>query len=351
MKSFRYFSLAAIIWGLVISCSNEIDLYPDDAPEMLYVVGCLDGAGTLQQVKIRKFIAGNEDAGTLINDPARYLPDPSIRVYLGESNGKQHPYSRIIHPPQTGGVFAQDSNAIYELAGFFPLPERTFTLRIEDPASAKELSSRITSMERTSIVYPEQFWVDRGKFNLTDQLRPFSITYTKAPATLITVFFKYVDILSGGDTVCRKACHSMPPHLLPHLPSYIKTLNQTFTLNDWWLLFNRSIPDDPKVDSRQFYRFDFSVWAGDSAIAKYLDVAERFADNRKQSFNNIEGGMGLFYATSHAILKNVSPYEKFHMFLSLNDTTSHLKFSQHPFTGVYVDPDSTLVNPFLSQLR
>ncbi|MFA6129265.1 MAG: hypothetical protein WC699_18340 [Bacteroidales bacterium] len=355
MKISRLILSAAILWGFTISCSNEIDLYPDDAPQMLFVLGCLDGNGTFQQVKIRKLIAGNEDATQMINDPAHYLPDTSIRVYLEESNGQQHPFSRVMRPPQTGGKFSQDSNLIYELDGYWPFPSRTFTLRIEDPANGKVLSSKIKTMNLPSFIYPEQFWVDRGKYNLTDPLRPFQVNYSIAPASILTVSLKYVDVMFDGEVICRKANHSMTPVYMPHV-ELARTLGiqlgvQVFTLSDWWLLFDRSIPDDPNVDFRQFYRFDFTVCTGDSAIAQYFYVADRFTDNRRQSFSNIDGGMGLFFATSAARLVNVRPYEKFNTFLASNDTTAHLRFLSYPYTGVYIDPDSTLVNPFLSLLR
>jgi hypothetical protein len=256
-----------------------------------------------------------------------------------------------MHPPQTGGVFAQDSNLIYELARYFPYPRRSFTLRIENQTAGKELSSTIRTMEPAYFVYPEQFWVDRGKFNLTDQNRPFVVHYGATPASVLTVSIKYVDIMYSGDTICRKANHSDPPLFLPLIGSPQYENGREFTLNDWWLLFNRSIPDDPQVNFRQFYRFDFTLWTGDSAIAKYYDVANRFTDNRRQSFSNIEGGMGLFFAASHAKVTNVEPHEKFHLFLSTNDTTAHLKFLSHPFRGTYTDPDSSLVNPFFTTLR
>jgi len=351
MKPFRLILSAVVIWGFTTSCNNEIDLYPDDAPQMLFVLGCLDGSGNLQQVKIRRLISGNEDATLMINDPAHYLPDTSLRVFLEDASGNRHQFSRVMHPPQTGGVFSQDSNLIYELDGFRPFPRRSYDLRIEDLSNGREISATIRSMSPAAFTYPTQEWVNQVKYNLTDQDRPFVIHYAVSPANILTVSIKYVDFMFSGEEICRKVSHSYPPVLLPliGLPQYEN--GQVFTLNDWWLLFNRTIKDDPQVDYRQFYRFDFTVWTGDSAIAKYLDVAERFADNRKQSFNNITGGMGLFFAASSDRLTNLCPLEKFVTFLASNDTTTHLRFLPFPFAGEYTDPDSLPVNPFLSYLR
>lgn len=347
MKIFRLILSAAILWGFTISCNNEIDLYPDDAPKMLYVLGCLDGTGGLQEVKIRKLITGNFDANLMINNPAYYLPDTSIRVYLEEPSGKQYLLSRVIHPPQTGGVFSQDSNLIYEVTGYRPPPGIPCKLRIEDPANNKVLSAQVTAMKPAGFSYPDQESVLLRQYDFTNILRPFHVEYLgMEPASVLTVSMKYVDRMINGDAICRKANYSLPPAFIPH-PSG----GNIFPLSYLWLIFDRSIQDDPGVDFRMFYRFDFTVWTGDSAIANYLYYAEKFTDNRKQYFNNIDGGMGLFFATSHGRLLDVCPKERFLSYLATNDTTAHLKFSSFPYLGIYTDPDSTMVNPFFFRVQ
>lgn len=346
MKTFRLILSAVILWGLTISCNNEIDLYPVDAPEMLYVLGCLDGTGTLQQVKVRKLITGNLDANLMINDPAYYLPDTSIRVYLEEPSGKQFPLNRVIYPPQSGGIFSQDSNLIYEIEGYIPEPGQPCTLKIEDPANGKTLSARVATMMPAVFDYPIKESVVHGQFRFTDSQRPFHISYTLAPASVWTISIKYVDFMVYGDNYCRKVTYSPPPKFGPHPAS-----EQSFTLEYLWKIFNLSIPDDPNVDFRMFYRFDFSIWTGDNILSNFMDVANGFTDNRKQYFSNIDGGMGLFFSVSHDHLKNVSPLVTFHMALSNADTIKHLKFVRYPYEGFYTDPDSTLVNPFFSTER
>lgn len=352
MKIFRLILSAVILWGFTISCNNEIDLYPDDAPQMLYVLGCLDGTGTIQQVKVRKLISGNVDASLMINDPAYYLPDTSIRVYLEEASGKKYPLTRVIYPPQSGGVFSQDSNLIYETAGYRPEPGQPCTLRIEDPANGKTLSARVTAMMPAELTYPSKESVVHGQFKFTDSQRPFHISYTSAPSTVWTISIKYVDFMVYGDNFCRKVTYSPPSKFGPHPPiEQYFTSEQYFTLEYLWKIFNLSIQEDPDVDFRMFYRFDFTVWTGDSVLSDFMDVANRFTDNRKQYFSNIDNGMGLFFATSHDKLKNVMPLETFHWALASADTLKHLKFVKYPYVGLYTDPDSTLVNPFFSQMR
>jgi len=340
MKIFRLILSAAVFWGALISCNNEIDIYPDNAPEMLYVVGCLDGTGSLQQIKIRKLITGNVDASVMLNDPAYYLPDTSIRVYLEEESGNSRLLSRVIYPSQTGGLFSQDSNLIYEVANFRPKPGFTSTLRIEDPGHGKTLSSQVVALNPAAFTYPVKESVIHSKFRFTDAQRPFHIGFTAASASAWTIAIKYVDVLPDGEQICRKATYCGPPNF--RNPSF----GQEFSLNYLFLIFNRSIPDDPSVYYRMLYKFDFSIWTGDSILATHMSVAEKFDDNRKQIANNINGGMGLFFATSHDFLINVCPVETLNSTLAFNDSTKHLKFSGVPYTGIYTDPDSTLVNPF-----
>ena len=343
MKILRLMLPVAILWGLTISCNNEIDLYPADAPKMLYVLGCLDGTGGLQQVKIRKLITGNINADLMINDPAYYLPDTSVRVYLEEPSGNRIELHPVCYPPQSGGSFSQDSNFIYEIAGYRPGPGETCTLKIEDPEIGKTLSASVTAMMPAEFTYPVKESVVHGRFRFTDANRPFHISFTPAPASVWTISIKYVDFLLNGNLLCRKATYCGPSGYEAYNVSM-----QEFPLYYLWRIFNLTIPDDPNVDFRMFYRFDFSIWTADSALSGFMGVANRFTDNRKQYFSNIDGGMGLFFATHHDRLKNVWPLEAFHQLLATNDTTRHLKFSGIPYDGPYTDPDSSLVNPFFS---
>ncbi|MFA5817231.1 MAG: hypothetical protein WC865_16620, partial [Bacteroidales bacterium] len=309
MKIFRLILSAAILWGLTISCNNEIDLFPDDAPEVLYVLGCLDGTGGIQQVKIRRMIHGDGDATVMINDPAYYLPDKSLRVYLENASGQQFPLHPVLYPPQTGGLFCQDSNLIYELSEFTPVPGQACTLRIEDSVNGKALQARISVMAPASFAFPVKESVIHSKFDFTDHYRPFHITYTSAPAAVWAISVKYMDFMVNGDNRCRKNTFS-------GTPGFYGYGSREFTLEYLTNIFKNLIPEDPHVDFRMFYRFDFSIWTGDGVLSKYLDVSSGYTDNRKLSSGNIDGGMGLFFCTSHDLLKNVCPKEDFCDFLA-----------------------------------
>jgi hypothetical protein len=344
MKIFRFLLVVAFVWGLINSCSNEIDLYPDDAPEMLYVLGCADVTTGNLQVKVRKMITGNLDAYQMINDPDYYLPNSSVKVSIGGYPIGEVVLNRVMYPPQTGGSFAQDSNLIYETSGLLFFSGQKYALRIEDSITGSTLTSSIPAVSRARFSYPTKESVVNGRFRFTDSQRPFYISYTPAPASIWTISLKYVDFMKNGEMICRKANYHSPKQYGQHA-----VISQSFSLEYLWRIFGLAIPDDDSVDLRKFYRFDFTVWLGDEFLSDYMDVADRFADNRKQFMNNIEGGMGLFFSVSHERIQNVYPLEPFNVALANADTIRHLKFVRYPYDGPYTDPDSTLVNPFFSR--
>ena len=339
MKIFRLIPSVVFFWGLLISCSTEIDLFPEDAPEVLYVLGCLDGTGGIQQVKIRRMIKGEGDATLLINDPSYYLPDKSIRVLLENYSGEQYSLNPVLYPPQTGGLFSQDSNLIYELSGFKPAPGRTCTLRIEDSVNGKTLQAQIYVMPPAYFSFPVKESVVQSKFDFTNRYRPFHISYSSVPVSIWSISLKYMDFMVNGEKHCRKATFSGARRF------YLDG-NREFDLVYLTSIFKILIPEDPQVDYRMFYRFDFTIWTGDDALSKYLKTSSSYVDNRKFSADNIEGGMGLFYNISHEQLKNVCPKERFCDFLADTIALKPMKFSRIPYNGPYTDPDSTLVNPF-----
>jgi hypothetical protein len=340
MKIIRSIVSAALLWGLVISCNDGFSLFPDDTPNVLYVLGCLDGTGGVQQVKIRKMIHGTGMTSDMINDPSFYLPDNPLNVSLLTDDGRQYFLEPVLYPPQTGGPFSQDSNLVYELTGFYPSPGQTCTLMIEDTLTGKTVHAATLPLAPASFSYPVKESVLNTKFDFNNFRRPFHISYNPASIAVWTISLKYMDFMTDGDNHCRKATFCGQPG---------GSGGREFTTEYLTNIFKKLIPEDPLVNFRMFYRFDFTVWTGDGVLAHYRGVSGRFTDNRKLSADNIEGGMGLFYSTSHALLKNVCPKEKFCEFLADTAALQYLKFSRIPYTGIYTDPDSSLINPFSFQ--
>jgi hypothetical protein len=343
MKTIRLIASAVFVWGLTPSCSDEINLFPENPPDKLYVLACLDASGSVQQVKVRKLIHGRGDARVIINQPENYLPDDSLQVMFETSSAGTYFLQPVDYPPQTGGPFSQDSNRIYELHDFRPVPGERVQLRIIDPSAGVTLTSSTGAIGAPSFNFPVPASVVHSTFSFTEPDKPFHIGYTPGPVTIWTISLKYVEYGFDGEMHCRKGTFSGATDL------YRDTIRE-FSLPYLINIFNKVIPADPSVDFRMFYRFDFAIWIGDSRLKNYIGVASKFTDNRRFSADNISGGMGLFFAVNHAVLKNVCPKESLCWTLADSSVTRQLKFSRFLYDGPYTDPDSSLVNPFVNPM-
>ncbi len=338
MKKFCRLIVSGCLLFLIISmfsCSEEIDLYPDGYEGQLFVWACLDGTGEVQQVKIRKAILGEASLNELLKDPSSYLPDDSLEVYLVPESGMPVYLQPVIHPPQTG-AFAEDSNVVYETPHYYPWPGEKHKLVITNLETGLVTSSEISAILPPEFTYPSPKSI-RSKFNFTDRERPFYITWNDSGNSIWSISLKYLDILKNGDTLYRKKTFSSEPGE--------STNYREFALPYLYNIFNKLIPEDPAVDFRMFYRFDFGVWSSDARLSSYIFYSRRFSDNRKQKFDNIDNGTGLFYSVNHAYLKEICPKESFAIVLHQSDSVKHLKFSQFLYPGFFIDPDSVASNP------
>ncbi len=100
------------------------------------------------------------------------------------------------------------------------------------------------------------------------------------------------------------------------------------------------IPEDPQVQFRWFYRFNFKALAADYGLRTYIQLAERHSDNRKLFFSNITGGYGLFYACNFSETGDIEPTWSFADTLWESPATEDLKFSRYMYQGTYIDPDT-----------
>lgn len=322
----------------MFSCNEEIDLYPDQYEGQLYVWACLDGTGGVQQVKIRKAIMGEKSLNELLEDPASYLPEDSLKVYLLHEGGIPVYLKPVVYPPQAG-AFAEDSNVIYETPHYYPSPGEKHKLVITNLETGLVTSSEIISVNKPSFSYPV-IGSAKDKFYFTNSERPFHISWTGDKVSLWLISLKYLDILLTGDTLFRRATYTGP--LSMGIPDNNGEYHyaREFPLAYLFMIFNKLIEEDPEVHYRMFYRFDFGIWSGDQSLGTYLETAQRFDDNRKQYFSNITNGAGLFYSMDRTLLKNVCPKDDFAAVLHRSDSVKHLKFSNFIFYGYYIDPDS-----------
>jgi len=317
------------------ACSTEIDLYKDETVNELFVWACLDGSGGVQQVKIRKAISEEDQLVEVIKDPAHYLPPHPLEVSFSQGAGKSFQLQPVLYPPQEG-TFAEDSNLIYEIAGFQPRFGQAVTLTIKDQVTGKEVTSSINALPMPRFTYPYP-GSENARYSFTDKLRPFHISWLGGNCWIWSISIKYLDVLQSGDTIHRKGIF--------YGETKYSEPSREFPVDYLWNIFRKVIPVDREVDYRMFYRFDFGVMAGDYNLANYMQNTAQFKDKRREQFCNMTGGTGLFYSVNHTELKNIKTYDLFGYYLHTTDTLLPLKFSEFFFTGFYKDPDSIrLVN-------
>jgi hypothetical protein len=211
---------------------------------------------------------------------------------------------------------------------------------IKNLETGAETTSEIDLLRGLAFTYPVPEAVKASyDFTITDH--PFHISWSGGAVSIWSISIKYLDILTTGDTIYRKGTFYSDLR-------YSSYALREFALDYLWTIFKRVIPEDPDVDYRMFCRFDFGVRAGDYNLYKYLSLASKFSDNRKFTFNNISGGIGLLYSINHTELKNIRPKDNFTNALFYSDSVKHLKFSRFIYDGYYFDPDSTSSNPLIT---
>ncbi len=179
------------------------------------------------------------------------------------------------------------------------------------------------------------------EFSFTNVDKPFYVTYS-APAQVFKLIteIKYLDVLHSGDTLYRIASFAGQPFF-----PYNREPSRVFDLPYLYNIFNRVIPDDPDVKYRKFYRFNFKGWAASKALQNYLQFGQKFRDNRKLSFFNINNGFGIFYSCSYGETGHIAPLNSFMDTLAKSPYLKDLKFVRWRHNGAFIDPDSTLIEP------
>ena len=321
------------------SCSEEVELFPENKQDQLVVWAYLDGNGAVHRAKVRKGITwivdetGNDD-----RSGGGYLDPDSVEIWLSGEDVIRLDYKPMPYPAYENEQNGAALNLIHELEGFNPHSGSSYQLNIRNLANGEITTAVISAGPFAGFSYPSRV-TENTLFDFTLSYHPFKITWYAAPITSWSIRIKYLDILKSGDTIYRA----------PVFHSAWSYYNNTreFPLDYLWSLFNKIIPTDNKVDFRMFYRFDFVVWSGDHHLRNYLKVAQGYTDNRKQYFSNVENGLGLFYFTDSEMIRNVRPKDAFGSRLSESDSVKHLKFVRHLYEGKFPDSLFSMQNPLI----
>lgn len=328
---------------LLFSCESDPDIMNDDAPKTLFVWGFADYKSGKIQVRIRRAIQEEGRMSVLAKNSDLLLPDFPIKVEVQINNYASLEMHPAVYPKQEG-PFSTEKNIVYELE--HPLkPGTSCTLKITNLESGKTISSSIAYPQVPPFKYPVSYGWFEPKYNFTNPEKPFHVDFERSKSLVqkLVTEIKYVDLLTNGDTICRKAIFEGQPmyYDIQDNGSDEATYSREFNLEYLFNIMNRTIPDDPMVKFRWFYRFNFVEWVADNTLRNYLQLAEKHKDNRKFFVNNINGGKGIFYSCNSIETGNILPTSGFFEALVNEPEIKKLKFTKFAFAGKYIDPDST----------
>ncbi len=320
------------IWWIVIavismqSCSNEIDLYPDDVPSMYVVYGILDVNDSVQQIKVRKTFGGNSDS---------FLPNDNVRIsVIGVSPNDSVVYD--FWPKEYDkefGFFPNESNPIHE-ATFTPQPGQKFKLILDDPELAEPITSSLETIATPRINHP---FNGDAYYRFTDTINPFYFQFTATGQVHLQQFYvNYLEIMTNGDTVYQHSRFDLRPKFRDST-SVIRYYGKAFSLSYLFGIIRLQVNEDEDkgVLHRELHGFDYVVWAGDQVMKNYLQLAAQFPDNRKLFFSNVQNGFGYFAASSHSGVQNLYPTQEFFDTLVISPMTKDLKFKNRKFSGEF----------------
>jgi len=325
------------IWLLILtvcllgSCANDIDLFPDNVPSMYMVYGVLDVDDSLQQIKIRRTFAGEDAQRNLAENSDLFLPDPGIQVFVDEHSktGSQRFEFNVNNYPKDNGYFANDRNPVHE-SFFKPVKGRYYDFTIIDPELDEPVTAQMKAIQTPLIAYP---FNGDAAYNFADTLNPFFFKFSATGEVHLQQFFvNFIEIDNKGDTTYHHNRFDLRPRFKDstyRVNYYSKSMTLTYLFN----IIRSKIVDKPEVQKRLLHSFDYTVWAGDQVMSNYLRFAEKFSDNRKMYFSNIENGFGFFAASSHANIKNIYPTQPFYDTLIICPVTRDLKFLKYRYKG------------------
>lgn len=318
-----------LITILSIACENEIQLFPEEIPANIMVYGIMDANSENQNVKIRKTFGGNTDLAGMAGNPDLFSPPESMIVRIEEHADESiidHPLKRELFPKDPG-LFSDDENVVYQ-GSFWTQEARKYDLIIEDTITGEVIRASTNAVAPPVVRFPT---AENVSYNFNDTLNPFYVKYAPTGVVHFQQFFiNYVEILHSGDTLYKTATFELRPkfkHPLRRVITYTRTYHREYVLNIMRML----ILQDEAVRERQLHSFEFAIWSGDEHLRDYIKLAERFNDNRRQYFTNIEGGLGIFASCAHTRIEGIWPRTAFYNLLATGEKLSHLDFSPERF--------------------
>lgn len=339
-KNILVFLLACLGACLQYSCSTDINLYPDNW-ETEYIVHCIIDCQNDKQnafIQLTSNPLDPESRNSNINDLFYNEHQLIIQEWY------QDEYAEYLMDPVS--IFQEDipsspSSALFS-ASFNPYMFMDYKLVLKNQQSGRILTAKTKPVPDPIVLQPHSL----GTFyNFSDIDHPFTVKYKAIPRGYVYRIgfkIKYVELTESQDTLYKTATFEMNPVYVDDPPAYVPTrevegklITKDMPLDYLLNIHARCIPELKNLKLRWLHSFDFTIWAGNEDLKKYLQIAENFSDNRKQFFSNINNGYGLFGAANYITITDVAADDGFLKSLSSSERTSHLKFVKYPFNGPF----------------
>jgi hypothetical protein len=289
----------------MIACESEIDLYPDETINEVVIYGILDCSTSGQLIKIGRLGSPKVSDDNVFESLIRIDPDTvqvSVQAWSGELYGT---YS--LTPVDSSG----EASSMASFTGSFePYEFMEYKLLVNGRNSGIIASGKTLPLSDPKILRPGMSGMP---VSMGDSMDYFEFKYSTVPRAMIyklQMTIQYAEISENGDTLFCEKEYGFSPVYVDDPPEYIdsrinygKEVTRAFAPSYLLNVFNRIVEIDRDVSFRVLYRIGFTVWAGDAVLRNYLQMAEKYDDNRKQFFSNINGGYGLFACSSHSVVE------------------------------------------------
>jgi hypothetical protein len=334
-NSIYRFLILPLLVAAFIGCDSEIDLYPDSEINEVVVYGILDCSSSDQIINIGRLGSPKVHDDHTFESLVEINPDTvqvSVQAWSGEIYGTYY----------LAPVLAEsDPSSMAKFSGLFePYEFMEYKLQVFGLNSGIIATGKTLPLSDPKVLRPGMSGMP---ISLGDSLNYFECKYSTVPRAMIyktQVSIQYVEFTEYGDTLFQEAEYGFSPVYVDDPPDYIdsrinygKEITMAFAPSYMLNVFNKMVKVNRDVVSRILYRMSFTVWAGDAVLRNYLQMADKYDDNRKQFFSNINGGYGLFASTSHTTVDGLRVDEKFLEMLANDETTEGLKFRHFLWTG------------------
>ncbi|GEM_PF-2048986 len=319
---------------LLVSCENDIDLFRKDQQKTYVVYGLLNSSGSLQQVKVRLTSVTDAPADELAADSSEFSAPPGLEVSVQEWYRQDYALFRFepVDYDKQPGMFYHTRNTVYE-ARFHPDMDREYKLIISNPDSGDLVTSKIVPVPAPRLGSPTWPWI---RYNFSDDKNPFNIRFREVPRVyvyLVKFTIRYLEVGFGNDSAIRESSYVFKPRYSDNPPAYdalresLGTEHNRFMTRPYtYSIMSQVIPDRDSLLYRKLICFKVSVWGGDQNLRNYTELSDKFSDNRRYIFNNINNGIGVFGACGFSSCDGVLPDVEFMDSLPLHALTERLRF-------------------------